>query len=469
MIMENNGPWADFNVLPHSTVQHGIRSLKISCETPRRSRWQFDCWRNSIQTLLSLVLLAFAAASFPCRAEASSGTLVFSPSSANFGNVTVASSKTISISITNTGTAAVTFSKESLVANMYTVSGLTLPSSLGAGKTMTISVNFTPSSPGTFSGYILFGSNASNAQVQYGLSGIGVSSRAAQLISTPATANLGTAPTGTTNSLVLQLKNTGGSTLSISAATLTGSSDFKLCKLTYPLSLTAGQTTNCTVQFTPSSTGSKSGGIAFSSSAADKTLTVSLTGQGTTATRTLAVTPTSLNFGNVAKGKSETLAVNLKNTGNSSVVVSAIATSSSALTTSGGVQGATIAAGQSATLDVQYAPTSLGALNGTVTVASNATGSPIIIAVAGDGVSSASHVVSLSWKAGSSSATAGYYVYRATTPRGAYTRLNSSAVTSTNYADASVVSGGTYSYQVTAVDTKGQESIPCSPVSAAIP
>jgi len=466
--MENNGPRPNFNVPPHSRVQHGIRSLEVGCETPKRSPCQFDCfWRNSIQTLLSLVLLAFAAVlTFPCRAEASPGTLVFNPSSANFGNVTVGSSKTISISITNTGTTTVAFSKESLVANMYAVSGFTLPSSLGAGKSMTISVNFTPSSSGTFSGYILFGSNASNAQVQYGLSGVGVSIRSAQLISTPSTANLGTAPTGTTNSLVLQLKNTGRVTVSISGATLTGSSDFKLCKLTYPLSLTPGQTTNCTVQLTPSSAGSKSGGITFSSNAA---LTVSLSGQGTTATRALAVTPTSLNFGNVTKGKSETLAVNLKNTGNSSVVISGITTSSSVLTTSGGVQGATIAAGQSATLGIQYTPTSLGALNGTVTVASNATGSPNTITVAGDGVSSASHVVSLSWKAGTSSAAAGYYVYRATAARGGYTRLNSSAVTGTTYSDASVVSGDTYSYQVTAVDSKGQESVPCSPVSAVIP
>jgi hypothetical protein len=418
--------------------------------------------------LLGLVLLAFATVFFPGRAEASSGTLVFNPSSANFGNVTVGSSKTISISITNTGTTTVAFSKESLVANMYSVSGFTLPSSLGAGKTMTISVKFTPSSSGTFSGYILFGSNASNAQVEYGLNGVGLSSGTAQLISTPSAANLGTAPTGTTNSLVLQLKNTGSSTISISGATLTGS-DFKLCKLAYPLSLTVGQTANCTVQFTPSSAGSKSGGIVFSSNASDKTLTVSLSGQGAAATRVLAVTPGSLNFGNVPKGKSEALAVNLKNTGNSSVVISGISTSSSALTTSGGVQGATIAAGQSATLDIQYAPTSLGALSGTVTVTSNAAGSPAIITVAGDGVSSASHIVSLSWKAGNSSAASEYYIYRATTPGGTYTRLNPSAVTGTTYSDASVVSGDTYSYKVTAVDGKGQESVPCSPVSAVIP
>ena len=469
--MENNGPRANFNLLPHSTVQHGIRSFEVGCETAKRSPWQFDClWRNSIQTLLSLVLLAFAAVlTFPCRAEASSGTLVFNPSSANFGNVTVGSSKTISISITNTGTTTVAFSKESLVANMYTVSGFTLPSSLGAGKSMTISVKFTPSSSGTFSGYILFGSNASNAQVEYGLSGVGMSSGTVQLISTPSAANLGTVPAGTTNSLVLQLKNTGNSTISISGATQTGSSDFRLCKLTYPLSLTPGQTTNCTVQFTPSSTGSKSGGIAFSSNAPDKTLTVSLSGQGAAATRVLAVTPASLNFGNVTKGKSETLAVNLKNAGNSSVVISGITTSSSVLTTSGGVQGATIAAGQSATLDIQYTPTSLGALNGTVTVASNATGSPNTITVAGDVVSSVSHVVSLSWKAGTSSAAAGYYVYRATAAGGGYTRLNSSVVTGTTYSDASVVSGDTYSYQVTAIDNNGQESVPCSPVSAVIP
>src|SRR5262249_34114434 len=188
-------------------------------------------------------------------------TLAFSPPTATFGNVTVGSSKTISVSITNTGKATVTFSKESLMANMYTVSGFTMPRSLAAGKSMTISVKFTPLESGNASGYILFLSNASNARVGYGLSGVGVSSGSsgAQLSSTPAAANLGTAPVGSTNSLSLQWKNTGSSTLSISAAAVTGSPAFKLCRWTYPVSIGAGQSANCTIQFTPTVSGSVSG------------------------------------------------------------------------------------------------------------------------------------------------------------------------------------------------------------------
>src|SRR6202035_6028528 len=85
-------------------------------------------------------------------------------------------------------------------------------------------------------------------------------------------------------------------------------------------------------------------------------LVIKISGAGIAATRTISATPTSLNFGSEAVGKSHLLTVNLKNTGNSGVTVSGISTSNTNFTTSGGVSGATLAAGQSATLDVSFDP-----------------------------------------------------------------------------------------------------------------
>jgi fibronectin type 3 domain-containing protein len=52
---------------------------------------------------------------------------------------------------------------------------------------------------------------------------------------------------------------------------------------------------------------------------------------------------------------------------------------------------------------------------------------------------------------------------------GPYTKINSALVTVLNYTDSTVVSGTTYYYVVTAVDSSGTESVYSNEVSAVIP
>ncbi len=82
------------------------------------------------------------------------------------------------------------------------------------------------------------------------------------------------------------------------------------------------------------------------------------------------------------------------------------------------------------------------------------------------------HSVVLTWQAqspvGGSGTVAGYNVYRATSGVN-YTKVNASLITVLTTTDASVVSGTTYGYCATTVDSAGNES-PCTiPVNAVIP
>jgi hypothetical protein len=79
------------------------------------------------------------------------------------------------------------------------------------------------------------------------------------------------------------------------------------------------------------------------------------------------------------------------------------------------------------------------------------------------------HTVSLSWKASTSPNISGYNVYRGTVSGGPYTRLNGSLDAGTNYADKSVISGMTYFYVTTAVNSSGGESSYSSQVAAVVP
>lgn len=78
------------------------------------------------------------------------------------------------------------------------------------------------------------------------------------------------------------------------------------------------------------------------------------------------------------------------------------------------------------------------------------------------------HSVSLSWQS-SASSPAGYNVYRGTQATGPFAKLNSSLDTATVYMDNTVVSGQTYYYVATAVDSSGVESGHSTVAQAVIP
>jgi FG-GAP-like repeat len=78
------------------------------------------------------------------------------------------------------------------------------------------------------------------------------------------------------------------------------------------------------------------------------------------------------------------------------------------------------------------------------------------------------HVVHLTWNS-SPSQVAGYIVYRSNFSGGSFLALNTVPVSALSYDDSTVVSGSTYYYVVTAVDSSGSQSIYSNMVNAVIP
>jgi fibronectin type 3 domain-containing protein len=125
---------------------------------------------------------------------------------------------------------------------------------------------------------------------------------------------------------------------------------------------------------------------------------------------------------------------------------------------SSGLSGATIAPGQTAILDVTFAPKSAEQLIGSVKVTNNAVNSPPPITLSGTGVSASAPSVALTWDASMSAEVVGYKVYRATPPSTTDTKLVSAPVSGLTYMDQTVAAGTTYNYVVTAVNSSGEES-----------
>jgi HYDIN/CFA65/VesB-like, Ig-like domain/Cep192 domain 4 len=280
--------------------------------------------------------------------------------------------------------------------------------------------------------------------------------------------NFGNDVVGSDSSQALIITNTGTATLSITQLTETGSA-FSVSGFSLPLNVSAGQQTAIMVAFRPSAVGAAAGNISIVSNAPTSPTSVVLSGTGIAASLTLGIRPTSLSFGNVTAGTSSASQnVTVTNTGNSDVMISQITLSGSGYLMTGGSAPVTFSPSQSLTLEVQFSPAAAGSVNGSVSIVSNASGSPASVSLLGTGVASVQHSVLLSWNA-STSTVAGYNVYRRAVSGGPYTKIDSSLVAALNYTDSTVQSGTTYFYVTTAVDSSGSESLYSNEVSATVP
>jgi hypothetical protein len=160
--------------------------------------------------------------------------------------------------------------------------------------------------------------------------------------------------------------------------------------------------------------------------------------------------------------------VTTTNTGNANVTISQISVNGAGYSVTGGSTPVTLSPAQNLILSAQFSPTSTGTVSGSISIVSNATGSPASVSLSGTGVAPVQHSVALSWIA-STSTVSGYNVYRSTVSGSSYTKINSSLVAVLNYTDSTVQNGTTYYYVTTAVDSGANESVYSNEVSAPIP
>ena len=85
----------------------------------------------------------------------------------------------------------------------------------------------------------------------------------------------------------------------------------------------------------------------------------------------------------------------------------------------------------------------------------------------GTGTADTAHTVDLTWNAASGAA--GYNIYRGTVSGGPYTTINSSLDGTTLYVDSTVLSGKTYYYVATTVNSESEESAYSNQTTAVIP
>jgi hypothetical protein len=103
-------------------------------------------------------------------------TLSSSATSLNFGSVALNDAQTQTLTITNSGSTAVTVSSVQAAGTGFSIGALTTPFTLAASRSRQITIIFTPTVNGSASGAVTITSNASNSTLRVPLAGTGASS-----------------------------------------------------------------------------------------------------------------------------------------------------------------------------------------------------------------------------------------------------------------------------------------------------
>ena len=300
-------------------------------------------------------------------------------------------------------------------------------SSLAAGASCTVQVKFAPTTGGNATGTLTVATSAPGGPLSVALSGHGITSTTNLALGQPATASstqgtfvAGDVTDGNTGSYWESSDGAGypqtvtvdlGSTQPIGSATLNlppssawntrtqtlsvlGSTDgTTFSQIVGSANYTFDPSTGNAVTISlPSGTSARYVRLSFTantgwSAAQLSEFQIFPGGSSTGNPSALKASPSSVAFGNVAVGStSAAQTVTVSNPGTTTAALSSVSATGPFSQTNN--CGSSLAAGASCSVQVSFTPTAAGAANGTLSIASNAPGSPLTVTLSGTGTTS---------------------------------------------------------------------------------
>jgi hypothetical protein len=391
--------------------------------------------------------------------EVANPSLTLSGTSLAFGSVAVNTAATQTLTVTSTGAAAVTINSATVTGAGFTVSTSTFPITLNPGSSTSFTVQFDPTAAGASTGQFTVGSDSTDSTA-VSLTGTGV----------PVLTGISCTNSSMTGA------GTDACSVALNAAAASGGFTVNLGSNNAAVSVPSTVTVPAN-----SATGSFSASVSAVSTAQAVLLTAtagtasqSFTLDLNAAAATLTVNATTIAFGNVDLNSPATQSVTLTSTGALPVTVSSVTISGTGFTFSGSSFPLTLnSTTPTATLSVQFDPTTAGAATGQLTIASNSSTNPTAnVSLTGTGVSGGAYEVQLSWDPPVSSPdpVASYNIYRSPSGSSSYQLMGSVTSSYQSYTDTdNIQDGSTYDYIVESVDSSGNESVPSNMASVTIP
>ena len=359
------------------------------------------------------------------------------------GTVVGSSTAAQTVTITNSGTTAATVSGVAVTGDFTQTNNC---AGLAVGASCAVNVVFTPTTGGARTGALTVTSNANNSPTSVALSGSGIDSSTDIAAGQPATASSVNSPYVAANLTdadpTTYWESANGSFPQWAQVDLGQSYSIGKVELKLPPS-TAWAARTQTLSVLGSTDGTNfstivgSAGYTFDPNANNNTVTITFpattaryvrvditantgwpagqlsdfevfpSGGGSTTSATLSANPSTLTFASQALNTtSGAQTVTISNTGNAAATVSGVTTTGAFAQTD--TCGSSIAAGASCAVSVTFDPTAAGTATGTLSVSSNATGSPTTVALTGTGAGTVSTNLALGAATSDSSNTQNY-------------------------------------------------------------
>ncbi len=282
----------------------------------------------------------------------------------DFGNVKTGNSKTLSIIFTNNGNADIKITSIGSLQPPFSIPNLSLPITLSKGESFSLNITFSPEKRGTYIQGLHISTDNPEKSFDITVRGNGV---APVLSVSTISVDFGNVDVGSTITKDLTIENTGNYKLT-GLTCILPPGEFKLLS-TCPQELDAGNSTTITIEFSPTSIGTKNETLSIKSDGGD--VDIDLTGTGTGGV--LSISNSNIDFGYVKVGSYALIDVILSNTGNKALTINNINTGSLGsafsidLTTP-----VTLNPGDSVSFKVKFSPTTTAFYTGSFTVESTA-------------------------------------------------------------------------------------------------
>ena len=285
----------------------------------------------------------------------------------NFAIYAIGDSPTQTFLFSNTGSGPLTVSSFQVDNPVFRVAMPAAPLKIRAGGSATITVQWRADAAGPINGNLTISSNDPvHPTITLALAGIGP--ELPKISVTPSSFDFQAVPVRQSKMQQFTISNTGQADLHVQSVTLSGDPSFSLPAFT-ATTVAVGKSINVSVTFQPLSADLFTASLAVTSDDPNQTrLSVKLAGKGT-ASPSISVNPSSLDFGAVNVGQtSPAKAITVTNTGNASALVTlstaapfAVTPPTLNLASNGGT----------GTAFVTFAPTASGSASRNLTVTTN--------------------------------------------------------------------------------------------------
>lgn len=316
------------------------------------------------------------------------------PSALTFPTQTVGTTSAAqSVTLTNAGTAPLAIA--SIITEGDFAQSNACPSSLAPSASCNISVTFGPVAPGTRSGFLKVFDDAAGSPHFIPLTGTATAPPVPTISSPTSVSFPPTQVGGVSPPLTVTISNVGGGPLSVSAVEIVGSGYAVTSQTCTSAPVSPSASCTITITFAPDSAGNVIATLRLISNAPASPTLIGLTGEGTAmAVGTLAAAPATLDFGTREIGTTTAAqSITLSNAGSAFVTVSGVTVSGDYAQTN---DCSVLESDETCTISITFTPTATGPRPGSVSVASNASNSPLTVNLSGAGAPIQAPVIELS-------------------------------------------------------------------------